>query len=99
MTTLTETKVTIETLKALNKGLCADLEVAKAELQECYNLITIKNKMIEAMAQEGIDLHQCTGFDSDKLVETYETDEQVIARFREDAEVVLQSHVEAEKRK
>jgi len=86
--------------------LCADLEAANKRIhdllmktQRPYRTreFAVLNKMIELMAQEGIDLHQCTGFDSSNGVETYETDEQVIARFREDAEVVLQSRAEAEK--
>ena len=66
------------------KKLKAELEAAKKELQEYYDLTDVKNKMIELMANE-ID-PRVLYFDSDHAVEVTETVDGIIERFRAEAE-------------
>ena len=67
-----------------NKQLKAELEAAKKELQEYYDLTDVKNKMIELMANE-ID-PRVLYFDSDHAVEVTETVDGIIERYRAEAE-------------
>jgi len=95
-------KGSIEILKEENTFLQAEFEAANEKIKELLGgeeawlafcdaenakkENAVLKRALELAVQEGIDLHQVVGFDSNHGTEIHETDKEVIDRYRAEAE-------------